>query len=273
MAKINNKTLNEIKRVVNNYNRKIRRLELKGTDLLLPNRTSVSEQLEIAKELNTKVEINRRIKDLQAFTKRGGEKSISVRGKTLPRYQYENIKRYKAIALRNINKKLKFYENTNIMESGQDLGYTYAQLGDREYLNLQAKKKALLNKKISDFETSRQLDNYLNTLKANTRVYDDNVFRNNYLDMIFKNATSFGLDNKKVKVIYDRLKELTPQQLATLFDKDKTIQALLYYYRDIKNIDNEEAFNSLSDDVYDVYDELYNNLDEIIEEVIPYETK
>lgn len=254
------KTNQEINRIVRNYNAKINRLKRSSNNYSLPVRVSS----EIIKEsVSNRADLNRRLGDLKTFIARGGEKNITVNNITLPKYQYENIKKYRRLVSRRINAKIKLYETTKPKNRGKEEAVTYAQMGDKDYLNAIAKKELLLEKKLENL-TNAELNDYVDLLQRNARTRSKDIWKENYIDILRDTADTYGYDSTKTKVIIDRLKALTPAQMDRLFTSERVIQQIMYYYKPIKDLGIETAVKDMQDDALVNFDNLYNNLDEIL---------
>ena len=84
------KFMNEINRIVKSYNAKITRLSKMDNDYLLPSKFTKDAVATMKATAVSRADIRRRLKDLQSFTERGGEKTIRVGRTSLPKYQYSN---------------------------------------------------------------------------------------------------------------------------------------------------------------------------------------
>lgn len=254
---------NEINRIVRNYNAKIRRLENKNTDLSLPEKYSRQVVNAMKESYSNRSDLRRRLKELERFTARGGEKNITVKGTTLPKHEYQTIRAYQSLVKRRTNLRLKFYETTTKTSVGKKGDVTLAQLGETDYLNLLAKKELLLDKDISSL-TKEERDKYLLSLRANARTHDVKMWKNNYLSMLMDTGLSFGYDTEKLKEIRNRLNKLTPTQIDKLISGENTIQNIIYHYNAIKDITDEAGRSALQDDVFSNFDTIYDNLDKIL---------
>ena len=173
------KTNERIDKLVRNYNAKINRLAKSGSDLALPRKMSREAVVALKNSVSNRADLNRRLADLSSFTARGGEKLISVKGTTLPKYQYETITRYKRLLSRRINTKLKFYTEERPKNKGVKEYATYAQIGERDYLNTVAKKELLLDKKIEEL-SGAEVQEYIDLLQRNSRTRSKEIWKENY---------------------------------------------------------------------------------------------
>lgn len=259
MIRYDEKLNNKINRVVKNYNAKIRRLEkLNKENVYIPKKIDKSVLNSLKESVNTRVDLNRRIKDLEEFNKRGGEEY--VKGTHTPRYINNNIKRYKRILNYNIKKEQNRIRDQYIKDN-RNLDYL---IFDMDYKNLEAKKKmADVNIKGRSIE---DLNTYLNKLKSNTREIDFEQWQSNYMDMLLDTGYMYGLDSHKLQKLRRKLETLDAREFDKLYKNEKIINQILYYYKQITDIAITYTYNEMESDIVGLYDELFNNIDEIIKD-------
>ena len=152
---------NEIRRIVNNYNAKIKRLEGR-TDVSVPSKIYTKE---IKEGIKNRADLRRKLKNLQEFTKKGGEKNITVKGRTLPQYQYKQAQRYRNL----ISKRLKAREQFNISTyptyEGRKEKFTIAEQFNEEQRNIEAQRRMLLDVDYLDYSPS-EMSSYIENLEA-----------------------------------------------------------------------------------------------------------
>lgn len=256
------KFMAEINRTINAFNRKITRLSKAG-GYTLPKRFTREDLTRIKETSRTRADVRKRLKDLQSFTARGGEKMISIKANKIPRYQYENVKRYRRILAAKTSRKLKRYETTRPISGGKIQPLTFAQTGSREYLTLRAKKDILMGKTWETM-TPKEITDYLNQLIANTTEKVIDTWQENYVGILEDTALSYGYDTEKLEELVTTLKNLTPEKFEELAFRDKNIQAILYSYQALKDIQSSEELADVSDDVVNNLDSIYENLDDIL---------
>lgn len=257
------KFMNEIRRTVNAYNRKINRLSKLDTNYILPEKFSAESLRALKATATTRGEVRRRLKDLQAFTERGGEKNISVKGATLPRYQYSNIKRYRKILGSQLKSKMRKYETTHPITKAKEEPYTFSQYGSQEYLTLKAKYETLLSKDISVLSPD-EVKNYLNKLMANVQPKKMDVWQNNYIDILQDTALSYGYDTEKLEYIVEKLRSLNPQQFDDISFISRNVKQVMYAYKALENIETIKELTDVGEDVISNLDALYESIDDII---------
>lgn len=260
-----NKLNKEIKRIVTNYNAKIRRLEKTNSDVILPQKFTSEDLTNLKGRVNNRADLKRRLKDLQSFTERGAEKNIRVDDTIIPKYQYESIKRYQSLLKRRINKKIKFYENTKAKNKGEEEDVTFAQMGERDYLNTLAKKEKLLEKDLSTL-TNKEREEFIKSLQSNTRTFNISTWQDNYIEILNDTGRTYGYNNDKLEIIKLLTKKLNPSEFDRLFKTERTIQQIIYYYKPIKDFGIDLNIEDNVDDVTANFDNLYENMFDILED-------
>ena len=253
----------DLTRAINNFNRKVKRLESVDREIDIPEKESITA---IKDRVTNKWELNREIDRLERFTKRNAEDLIKNKsGVVLSRWEYENLqkeqKRLNARLLREIDR----YGKITPKEFGKAQAVTYAQMGDEKLSNLKARQKAISSKKLSKInrEQLKSLETLINKTNANYRSTKKDTFYDNYLDGSLLNLGYYvGYDEEKLAYIKEKLNELTPDQFIKAFNEEASL-------RDIQDrywIMHEEGVtpDKLNDEVTPLLDEVYNNIDKIV---------
>lgn len=251
----------EINRTIKNFNQKIARLE-KYENELLPSKISKKE---LKENYYTRTELKRKLKELQRFSKRGAEDIIETKsGIRITKYELNNLKRenkrIKQILTHEINR-LKI-DKPKIF--GKEQSGTFAQMGDIEYLNKVARRKAiekdieLLNSE--DFERFKKL--IRKTVESNK--YMNNMFKENYFKMLTDLGYYFKYDNEKLDKLKEKLMNLKSNDFLKLFKDDKSIRVILDYYPVVTDTFRSINPDDIKHDVITLYDNLIDNIDEIV---------
>lgn len=255
------KLKNKINRVVRNYNAKIRRLSGKGYDL--PSKIAVRT---LKSSTRNRADLNRKLKNLQEFTKRGGEKNIMVKGRSIPQYRYKQIQRYRGLISRRLTAREEFNKSTYPTYGGIKEKFTIAEQFDEETRNIQAQREKLLNVDYLDMD-SKNLSEYLLDLESNARTVNLTEWQKNYADILIDTGYVHGLSHKKLHELREKLLDLTPSQFDKLFKTESTIKQLVYYYNQINELGVDIPYTSKQhEDVVSVYDSLFNNIDTILDD-------
>lgn len=266
MIRYDKKLNNEIRKVVNNYNSKIRRLEnsLQNYDNI-PTYFDRKALKSLKETSFTRKDLRRRLQTLKDFSARGGEENINVNGTVLPRYKYQAIKRYRRVASRKINSKIKFYNETKPTSSGKKDKFSMADQFDLQYQNLLTLKEELLNVNIEDMSIA-EIDKYINKLDVNTRDDRDDEWQKNYLDMLLDTGYAFGLKHQDLHELREKLKKLKPSDFAKLTKTESLIKQIIYYYKTLADLGVDIAYENMNTDVVSVFNELFENIDDILKD-------
>ena len=253
----------EINRTIKNFNQKIARLEKQGRELL----PSKITKKELKDNVYTRTELRRKLKELQRFSNRNAEDVITTSGGVrLTQYDYQNIKRENARIKRNITREINRLRVEKPKIFGKLQSSTFSEMGDSDYLNLVARRKALEKdiNKLSKDEFGRFKKLVEKTGKS--QQYMNNIFKENYFEMLTDLAYYFDYDNDKLDLLRQKLMNLKPNDFLKLFKDDKSIRAILDYYPIITNSFNAINPDDIKEDVVNLYDNLIDNLDDILKD-------
>ena len=261
------KFMNEINRIVRSYNAKITRLSRTDNDYLLPSKFTKDAVATMKATAVGRADIRRRLKDLQSFTERGGEKTIHVGRASIPKYQYVNIKRYQRLLRVQTTRKLKEFETRKPRLNAKEQPFTFAQYGSQEYLTLRAKRELLLDKDIKNM-TYKERQNYIESLRVNTKTVDLNIWRNNFLNIFQDTALSYGYDPTKLEIINTVLGKLSPEQIDDLTFIDKNIKEVIYGYRKLENIKSASQLETAGEEARKNLDQIFENLPTLVKDYL-----
>ena len=258
------KKLNQqINRIIKNFNQKIARLEKEQKEML-PTRIT---KRDLKSEVYTRNELQRKLKQLQRFSTRGAEQIITTKGGVrLTQYELNELKRENARVKRNITRELNRLKINKPKIFGKTQASTFSEMGDSEYLNLVARRQALeknitrINKE--EFERLKKLVEKT----GRSQQYMNSIFKENYFEMLTDLGYYFDYDNAKLKELKEKLMQLKPNDFLKLFKEDKSIRAILDYYPVITKSFSAINPDDIKEDVTNLYDNLINNIDEIIQD-------
>ena len=253
----------EINRTIKNFNQKIARLEKQERELL-PNKISKKD---LKSNVYTRTELQRKLKELQRFSTRGAEDVITTSGGVrLTKYELNEIKRENARVKRNITREINRLRVEKPKIFGKKQTSTFSEMGDTDYLNLVARRKALEKdiNKLSREEFERFTKLVEKTGK--NQAYMNNVFKENYFEMLTDLAYYFDYDTDKLNLLRQKLMNLKPNDFLKLFKEDKSIRAILDYCPIVTNSLNAISPDDIKEDVINLYDNLINNIDMIIQD-------
>lgn len=258
----------DLTRAINNFNRKVKRLEKVDREIDIPEKENVSA---IKNRVTNKWELNREIDRLERFTKRNAEDLIKNKsGVVMSRWEFENLQREQKRLSARLLREIERYGKITPKEFGKKQSATYAQMGDDKLRNMQGRYQAISNKNLSKVNKLQfeRLKSLISRTNANYRSTKKEIFYDNFLDGTLINlAYVIGYDNQKLEVIKEKLNELTPDQFVKAFNSELSLR----YIQD-KNIsddknkpDNEEELTQLTEEVTPILDEIYNNIDKIVD--------
>lgn len=253
----------EINRTIKNFNQKIARLEKQDRELL----PSKITKKDLKSGVYTRTELRRKLKELQRFGRRGAEDIIETSGGVrLTQYSYQNIKRENARIKRNITREINRLRVNKPKIFGKTQTSTFSEMGDHDYLNLVARRKALekdINKLSRD-----ELERFTKLIEktGKNQQYMNSIFKQNYFDMLTDLGYYFDYDNDKLNILKQKLMNLKPNDFLKLFKEDKSIRAILDYYPIVTNSFNAINPDDIKEDVINLYDNLIDNIDMILQD-------
>ena len=257
----------EINKVVKNFNQKIARLEKTEKDLILPEKITKKE---LKENYYTRTDLRRKLRELKRYSSRGIEETITTSGGvTLSKYELKNLQIESRRIKANLTREIKRLEVTTPKVFGKEQATTFSQMGDQYFLNLQARRKALEKGKITNL-SKEQLQQYNKLLQKTRRnkEYYNNVFKENYQNMLTDLGYFYGYDNQKLNELKEKINKLESDKFLKLFREEKSIQAILDYYPNIKVKAGKNAINpdDIKEDVTVLYDALIDNIDNILKD-------
>lgn len=239
LIKWTRKDYNNLKKAVNQFNKKIREVEKLNKDLDLPNVISYQD---VKSDILTRKQLNQTINSLnRSRFKNAFDEIILSSGESISRWEYRDILKKQPIAIEKVQKSL-----------------------EEEYLKLPKEFKGLKNDRIQKLEaTLRTIQNFQNKSGDSLRYSINRIrklgqvdyemkkaqtFRENFLNSIKEGASSF----KNYKMFYDDLKKIkNPKEFYDYVKNSDTLMDIFIWYNDetgtlqygsFKN--NEDAFNN-----------------------------
>lgn len=261
--KINKSSENELRKALNNFNAKIKRLETVDREIDIPEKESIKA---IKDRVKTKWDLNREIDKLERFTKRNAEDLVKNKsGIVMSKWEYENLQREQKRLNARLLREIQSYGKITPKEFGEKQSATYAQMGDEKLSNLKARQRAISSKnlKTANLNDIKNLKVLLNKTAANYRK-DKEVFYDNYLEGTLLNTSYYvGYDQQKIEYIKKKLSELTPTQFMKAFNEEQALKDI----QDRYTLSHEDTITPelLADDTIPVLDTLYDNIDQIVE--------
>lgn len=264
-----------IDKVVASYNRKINYYKRQGFNVL-PEKTTYQEIV----NLGSRKAIKQELKLMENLNRKNLD-SMIYNGNLTTRYEMNYYKAKINRAKRILRGRIKNLSKTELKMYGKSTGFT---MGDRFNINeltgaLQQGKirsdKLIAN--IRKYDRLRMLDlsdllkpdfsdlkesvkNLLNRVEnplINTKL------KESYLESLTDLGYAYGYDKDKLAEIEKKLKGLSNEEFEKLFTEDIGMQRVFSYY-DILKMNIGSNFLDNQEDVFNLYDNLYNNIDDII---------
>lgn len=252
----------EIKRVINNFNRKITRLEQleRKTDVYIPDRISKKEIIQKAGNVK---EIKDLLNRYKTYLPKGSEQIINLNNQVqVSKYEIKYTENELRKAKKKIQNEIYKLGNVKIKTYGKNQKVKIKDSPTDELYNLKAKQKALKSlSKIKDTQSFRRLQNYISSELYNARRKES--FREAYIDIFKKTADFYGFDKEKTDKVIEKLNQLNYAQFSAIFSADTGIKAVLDYYPDKKG---KLPLNKkdVGKDVNDMYENIFQNIDLIL---------
>ena len=270
MIRFTEKTNREINRVVRNFNAKIRRLEKISDDLELPDKTSIKE----LKQIKTRKELNRTLKRLKRYSKRGIEETITTKGGvTTSKYNLLNLKMENKRLKANLTRKIHEMENEHPFIAGVEQVVTFASMGDPKYNELKAKREELSTpiEELSETELSNR--EKLLTKLSKGQDYVNEQFKESYIEMLNELGYFFEYPSQKLEYIASKIRKVPREKFDKMFNQEQAIKDIIYhYYRMFQGV-NIKEWESAKEEVWNLYDILYESIDMIVLRYIPEKDK
>ena len=254
----------EIMRTINNFNRKVRRLEKQGKKGVPETVTKRGLKLRYD---NRKALVNQ-LKAMQDFSRRSGElNSVTTKGGVnLSKYELQKLRYDLKRARKNIQEEIERMKYNKPTVFGREQDVTYAQMGDERYLN----KKAILNELSKDYsKLDREAFNKFRGRLSRELFYQEyevDKFKDNYFQMVEDLGYFYKVDSKKIKEIKSKLYNLKPENFIKVFNTDKAIKSITEYYPIMTGRKSKTGIRpqDIASDVKVLFDNLYENIDDIV---------
>ena len=214
--------LNELNRVVKNYNSKITRLSKKDPSIknILPEKVATADLKELIK---TRQDLNRELNALKRFSKRGAEMIVDVPNTQynvkITKWQLTEMNRRVGIINRKRNARLKAIQEVELKAGGESLGYTQGQLG------MQPAEVNSLSPMSAFIPTMTQRDVNMRFKSIRRQVQDeyfsvkDEQARQNFINSIRQNYQIMGMQGvpPEIMEVLDKIKNMSLKEFMANF--------------------------------------------------------
>ena len=251
----------EIRRVVRNFNKRLKRLESYGMQFL-PEKQSVKE---LKQTFANRRDLQRRLNQLKQFDKKSASKIIKV-GKDrvkMTEWEYKVFQRDRRVAKRRIEKEIGEIQSAITSRSRSKAP---VQTLKREYLAQRLDELELLTRSTRGLSRSQIRSTTATAEKEVNRFKRDQTFKNNFFDMMFRDAQFTGLRDSRVDEIKAKLSELSPQQLLMAYYAEPQLKHFVEYYGGKDFARAKEAEVSEINKMDKNIDNLLSRVDSIVKE-------
>lgn len=228
-----------IERIVSNFNRKVARLQKTGRSVL-PSKVSIRE---LKAQNLTRGEMNRQLRELQRFSRRGAENIVTVDGKQYTAYDIDVFRR----RLRSERQRL-----TKDIQKAQSYKSKYPMQHDIYTTSLKTR-RATLSQDWTELISSKVGERLMTEPGRNAELYD------NYLEILFQDAYQVGFEDEKINYIKEKLLRLKPRQFIRALEDDPNIQYIFEYYHSLTRTSRGDT------NAYDAFQQIYENIDAIVD--------
>ena len=254
----------EIARTVRNFNAKVRRLERLKHELI-PTRVSVAG---LKEEFTDRADLQRRLRELKSFSKRGAEDIITTYGgvKTT-RYEFKLTKERARVAKLRLSREIRILGEATPTVYGKKQPRRLVEMGSEELSNLQAKRKSL-EKDITKLNPS-QYEKY------SKRVYEEAYkswntergakFFQSYMDILDKAGYMAGVPTDVIEHIKNAMRKLTLTQFGAMMNLERAFKSIIDYYM-VAKIQAGVLSTDDEAELRDIFNELDSNIDELVEQ-------
>lgn len=208
----------ELKRVVRNFNDKIRRLEKKNPKLknVLPEKVSVRQMKEL---IETRQDLQRELNALKRFSKRGAEEIVDVPDNDYnlktTKWQKQEMTRRVAIINRKRKKRLEEVLETPIKSRGEELGYTKGQLGMGKQEEVSLTPMNAFTPKMSRQDLQYKFKNIMKESQSSYWNKRDIIMKENYIKSLEEN-----FNPNDIKEIVDAIDHMSFKEFRKIFDEE-----------------------------------------------------
>lgn len=248
----------KIRQIVQNYNRKVARAELKApTSRRIPPHISVKG---LKSAYTNRTELERKLKLMQSFSQEKMKKTalISTDNVRTNEYEYESFKLNRKVAERKIQHLISANQKRDRKE-GRFLPSQRTRSLKAQLKTLQKGSSPKFNYK--SYLASRNIaDRY-----SDRREESDKRFYENFFDMLWADQYYAEIDEDLIQDIHDQIEQLTPEQLLEMYNNEPDVSRLVEDYRKYTDtqgyaLTDEEVIRARirAEQLHDILPELIN---------------
>lgn len=239
--------MTEMRRVVKNFNAKRRRLEKAG-QTVLPDKLSVNDLMSFSRRR----ELYSALKDIRSFSKRGAETPRKLESGYVTEWEFRTVKERSRRAQISLARRIRQAEIREPQNEYKSMVKDYIK-------NMQFKraylKRDITKLSVSQFRTYKKIIEQREDLsKINEAFYE------NFFDMLFKDAYVAGVDENLLDDIEQKLRKLTPNQLADAFKEVPALSNIVERYNQYVGVSQGKPYLKFPSAYYQVTQEEQINI-------------
>lgn len=258
MARYSNK---EMQRIVKNFNARVKRLENYGVQYL-PDHQTLKD---LKKTFANQRDLNRRLRQLQSFNRQNATKIVTV-GKDrvkMSQWQRNNFYNDRRVAKRRIEREIGDIQNAISCRTRKNAP---VQTLKREYLNQRLDELEMISRPLRNLSRSEIRTSTATAEKEVNRFKRDATFKQNFFNMMFRDAKFTGNYDERVMSIRGKLSQLTPQQLLMAYYAEPALKHFVEYYGSKDFSRSKEADEAEVNKMDTNIDNLLGKVDSIVAE-------
>lgn len=230
--------IRELKKAVNNFNAKIRRLEKQNKTPVLPEKIKFNE---LKESIMFRNDLKRTINSLRRFSRRGAEELYTTQaGVKMTRWERRELGIASRVATSKITREIKKISRAEISVGGKRTGQTRVSMGRQELNELEAKKKALQNIENRNKQSLELLKKYQERYTSLGEYKKLSQYKENYLLSLTHNFSHM----EGFKELYNEIQNINPEIFYELIRNDEVAVDISFFY-DISQM--QYAFNRILD--------------------------
>ena len=216
--------LREMRRVVKNFNAKRRRLEKQGR-ANLPEKVGIKD----LQGFTRRRELYTALSDLKRFSQKGAENLVNIQAGKITKWELETLQNRSRRAKISLSRRLKGVETRE--KTSEYKGMV------RDYITNLRYQREYLNRDITKINSAR-LKTYRKIVnQSEERKIKNEIFYENFFDMLFKEAYVAGIDQERLDALEKKLRQLTPDQLASAYNEEPVLHNILERYKAYINVE------------------------------------
>lgn len=275
-VRISNDLRATIRKAVASYNRKLSYYGKKGITNL-PSRASTKSII----DLGSRKAINRELKLMGSFGKKSVE-SVVYNGVYAPSYEKTYFETRVKASKSALRQRIKAIGEMEIKVAGKGAGFTYKEKFNVLYGSMKSaleEGKLRNDKLISNIRKYQKISHtsfkeymnmskqekeaFMNLLARSENPYVNPKLKENFIESLNDLGYAYGIDPEKMAEIESKLRSLSPEEFDKIFSQDLAMQKIFDYYYIMKMQLGVNVFDNQAD-VRDLFDTLYDNIDEIV---------